>query len=608
MNRYLLMWGVLLFGAVAAQRCAAQTLPPEGDFTFRIPARTESRPPISTDLEGRVGRARDAMRLGNLKGMSQELAGPDFVVDFKRWDPGEDRLRLAEGLLHFATGRWRAVHQAADDLLEPSRQHEVPADLRADAHQLLALTYYRLRILPLVQYHAEETLKLASDRPGAKRLLSLISELAGGRYTKLASILRTGGRSEQAQLWQSQRPGIQPLVVAFCGETGAPCGGALCVEAEDARPPAHYRLIYRDDDEDYPPAVVLDCGTSIPKAEELIKSMLGFDCRARAQFEALYFQRADLAPLASGWARVWGKQDDPLLQAHVERPLRDAGSWDWETHGRYSAGKGRPAPYEVVAYVNRQAADPDWRRDFPGPLEHVHFAVGMSGDRQYLGSYRLVSERPASGERVYFIQRLEADKLSILDVLTEPPAFEELRDQILSWVDETERKPSGAAAVLAFDDLDASQAPVRGADVLAYFTRQGVKLEAENGTVDVLRDEAPECRPTAKATSGSNLLGFKSSSLYGGTFTVRLSRPAQQAWIHRANVLGGTHPGWRATALDASGSELGSIGEGNQEGPVSAVEFSLRGPGIASLRFNIGGGPVYALFDDLVFESTGSSP
>jgi hypothetical protein len=417
-----------------------------------------------------------------------------------------------------------------------------------------------------------------------------------------------------------------------------------------------YRLVYRD--QFASPLTLVEYGKTIPKKEDLIAFAIRLPSDAlkrREQLEALCFYRAGLAPLAAEWIKRGSGDGNNFLPAAVQEPLRDKSALFWEVRGRYNAGPDRQSPYEVTGYVNTipdpkiiakwmdadlkvmikelneirakemdkfEPVHPDelpqlikFQRSLAGPLEHIHFAVGDGVKRNYLASYRLVSERFAKGERIYFVERVEGNKVSILDTLLEPPSYETMRDKVLAWIDGADRVPAKATRLVTFDELDTAKGPVSGKSLYAHFARSGAIFAAgQYARVDVIKAKnlEPTPSPWGKGVMDQNLLRFAAKEMEPAMFTLHLSRPSERVWFRRV-LLGPQNP-WRATALDADGRVLDTICEGyfrvrptNRSEGAPFTEFCLRGPEIVVVRFEVGFNPWYpALFDNLKFEFNGS--
>jgi hypothetical protein len=613
-----------------------------------------------------------AMRAGDLKGIAREMTGPDFVVHFGdlqknalfdlRKNP--EMLRFP-ALAHYAGGERSVlglvIMSKMEDLVDSNK--EIAADARADFHQLLALMYLRWQIFPVAQYHAEQALKSDPSRAGARILISVLEDLAGAPYkVTLISELRWQDKLlETGELWESKQQKIQPLVITFRDFSYHRWTGAITVEADQGENPPQYRLVYRD--QFMPPMTLVECGKTIPRKTDLMAFAGRFHIQPdhplwrRAQIEARYFYRAGLAPLAAEWTRMAGfAGDESFLRDEVEQPLQDKLALFWEVRGRYNAGPDRKAPYEVTGYVNTMLnkipdpkniakwmdADPrvmikelnelrakemdkfkpvhpdelpqliKFQRSLAGPLEHIHFAVGQGVERNYVGSYRLVSERFAKGERIYFVQRVQGNKVSILETLLEPPSYDQMRDIVLAWIDGAERIPAKATRLVTFDELDTAKGHVWGNTLDAHFARSGVTFLAdEEGWVDVVKIH----EDFGEGWRDRNFLRFGAIGAEPAMFTLRLSQPAQRVWFRRALI--GFHAPWRATALDAGGRVLDTVCEGSNDrfGPTYRypsrnvfTEFCLRGPEIVAVRFEVQplSQQMTAQFDNLKFEFNGS--
>jgi len=100
----------------------------------------------------------------------------------------------------------------------------------------------------------------------------------------------------------------------------------------------------------------------------------------------------------------------------------------------FEYGPAGAPTWEVLGYVNRVAERIHSTGDAPERLEHFHFAVGTGDERLHVASFRLVSDRVGSRDRLYSVQYLTRNELMTLDVMSEQPSFEEFRNQVLDWV------------------------------------------------------------------------------------------------------------------------------------------------------------------------------
>ncbi|MGA2749679.1 MAG: Ig-like domain-containing protein [Verrucomicrobiota bacterium] len=167
--------------------------------------------------------------------------------------------------------------------------------------------------------------------------------------------------------------------------------------------------------------------------------------------------------------------------------------------------------------------------------------------------------------------------------------------------------------LIDFEAVDASSGPVAGATLSSYLANYGVTLTnvTTNTTVAVQDDQNILGGKVTVASSGDNLLTQIGAN---GTvsYTLVFSQTYQGVSWTRTELLAGSGgietPSWQATAYDANGTELASVGE-KQFGSftnIPAHRFSLAGAGIKSVTFagNNSFGALNTLpLDDLLLES-----
>jgi type II secretion system protein G len=471
---------------VGSAPSAAQTLPPNVGAAAESVAADTRRPIWLSQAWPQIAAAREALRRGEVGAMTEQLAGKDFVVkahdipDAQGMEPMVESAKqdLVFGLTQYAAGNLRGAYAGAIQVVLNSTAGR---DERADAYLLLAITFHRIQVFGLARFHAEAAQPISPDLPLHQRLAGVIDMSAGSRLS-LADSCRNQDVNRRGWLlyWRSSdnAPGTRAGEVVWMhkrsGDPDSPVNwnwsgnpaliGALTIDVADdstANQP-HYQLVFRD--LDAPPLVVADCRGKIPTTlEELLPLVAPFSASLRrdndrsvlrAQMEARWYHEAGLAPLAAAWAR--GR-----FEEEVEQPLRAARSWKWELVGRYPAGADRPCPYEVRGYVNRETVPLVASGNMPDMLEHFHFAAVHRNDRQFVGSYRLVSRRQEGDERLFMIERVAESQISIIEVDTELPSYEQMRDQVLSWIGGMESLNGDEIVQVDLEKLDAQ--PLRQA-------------------------------------------------------------------------------------------------------------------------------------------------
>ena len=147
--------------------------------------------------------------------------------------------------------------------------------------------------------------------------------------------------------------------------------------------------------------------------------------------------------------------------------------------------------------------------------------------------------------------------------------------------------------LIDFEALNAAAGPVASATLSNYL--QGFGVVASNvssgSQLAVQSDTNVFNGSLVRATSGDNLL-TQSSTNSKASFTLGFAQPyAGVSWMRPALLAGHggvIAPQWRAHAFDATGAELGSVGESQviTFSDIPARPFTLVGPNISSIRFD----------------------
>ena len=365
----------------------------------------------------------------------------------------------------------------------------------SDVDLLGSLMFWECQISPLAWEYAQQASRNSQSQEAsgtATRLLHGIESLTGEIVSPPDRVPANGMGIE---VWKCLGPEApQPLVLTWVdGHSSARSSlyalfeeieatysrgskwlqgrdviGALTVDrnASETQPEKRYRVVFRD--LDGPPLVLMECGPELPDEEVLLSFATQFLPEGtdswwplRQEMEAVFALQAELAPLASDWA--WYTFDSvTLMNEQIENPLRARKSWDWDLRIRCGAGQlndlrvvaemsasgypmerknfcfqygaAGPPTWEVLGYVNRDVEGLDSASDAPDRLEHFHFAVGTGDERLHVASFRLLSDRGSSQDRVYSLQYLTRKELVTLDVMSEPPSFDEFCTRVLDWV------------------------------------------------------------------------------------------------------------------------------------------------------------------------------
>jgi hypothetical protein len=147
--------------------------------------------------------------------------------------------------------------------------------------------------------------------------------------------------------------------------------------------------------------------------------------------------------------------------------------------------------------------------------------------------------------------------------------------------------------LIDFEAVDASQGSVGGATLNNYLAGYGVTLSngLPSGSVVVANDTVFGGGNITRASSGDNFL-TEIGANGPVSYTLFFSQAyASVGWVRPTLLAGATgvsSPAWTAHAFNASGTELGAIGEKQfvTFTNIPAAPFTLFGPGITSIRFD----------------------
>ena len=170
-----------------------------------------------------------------------------------------------------------------------------------------------------------------------------------------------------------------------------------------------------------------------------------------------------------------------------------------------------------------------------------------------------------------------------------------------------------------FDGLNTSEGSVGGSALGAYLAKFGVTVDGVTlGTqMEAVNEDSLTGDVLAFASSTPNF--FTQEGLSAPvSFTLHFATPLKSFGFTRAGLYSysgvESHPQWMATAMDAGGNELASIGEGliATNSYVPPQSFSLTANGIASVRFDSDSQNTAAfsavLLDDLLLGTLPTSP
>jgi|GEM_PF-6488697 len=168
-----------------------------------------------------------------------------------------------------------------------------------------------------------------------------------------------------------------------------------------------------------------------------------------------------------------------------------------------------------------------------------------------------------------------------------------------------------AAATLRLDfDSAVTSPPSYAVDATAYLAANGITISSltPGTSVRIIGDLGYYNGEAVRAPSSPNTL-TQTGSNAPVQFTLRFAVPLDSFSFKRSSLIARpivSHPFWRAAAFNAAGAQIGPtlgesrIGSGKD---VPAATFTLRGPGIASVRFNSenqGSGFNAVVLDDFV--------
>ena len=149
-----------------------------------------------------------------------------------------------------------------------------------------------------------------------------------------------------------------------------------------------------------------------------------------------------------------------------------------------------------------------------------------------------------------------------------------------------------AAPVVATINFDDAPAGTSGTALSSYFANYGITLSAAgaNAIPTIDDDRNIYGGGIVNATTGHNLLGESGGFpvSYNVTFAHALTSFAFDRVQENAGPSGSSYPQWTATAFDAQGHVLGTVGEGETlvfGSPVPAAHYVLTGADIAYVTF-----------------------
>jgi hypothetical protein len=154
--------------------------------------------------------------------------------------------------------------------------------------------------------------------------------------------------------------------------------------------------------------------------------------------------------------------------------------------------------------------------------------------------------------------------------------------------------PSGPAAGTVVLDFDSTSAGASCTDATPYLAQFGITLSAvtPGSMVGIVSSAATYNGQATQAASMPNVLtqcGPASQALsYTMNFPVALDHLTFTRPLLLTGPSGITHPQWSAHALDATGHEIATVGEGliSSFSDVPAQIFTLNGPGIRAVRLD----------------------
>jgi hypothetical protein len=180
------------------------------------------------------------------------------------------------------------------------------------------------------------------------------------------------------------------------------------------------------------------------------------------------------------------------------------------------------------------------------------------------------------------------------------------------------QRPLPGTTTVNFDALDASMNPgvgLGGEATSKYLAKFGIQITAvtQGSQVEILDTRKLYEGKAAVASSFPNIL-TQTGVNKPISFTLTFATPLDSFGFTRPKLLtsptGIIHPAWNAEAFDATGKRLDSVGEKMIRSfkDVPAAAFTLKGPGIRSIRFDSDNGGVAAfsgvLLDDFVLKRT----
>lgn len=425
------------------------------------------------DAALRIKEARARFQMGELDRVETELSDasqrprPEELIRVAQADEREAALVRA-----FAAFLRKRDYEAYFWANEVHRYHPDPEnpDVRdREADLIKALVLVRAEVLAEAYFwsivDAPPTGPLPLAAALAKELRAqgefagepLVPRKAHPRAADAVVVVRGATDAERAdgQLWN----------VTFFSETEMFIG-SIVVEAYRPQSDAAKRYRAAFHDFDAPPLVLRDYGTKAPNLFDVLELADTLTPRIpvrrefgttstplRAEVEALYWMRENVAPLAAYWADAAGDNDQ--VREIVSEPLTAEKRRKWRRMDRIAVGGAGDdgALPRAVGFVN---SDVPTGAEFVASRdawEHYHFVLATGDGERYRGSYILTSkfvplaDDPAGGTRLYFLRLQTPRSVRELDVTLsgDPPTYDAVADVVRGRLEELRQKAAGGS-------------------------------------------------------------------------------------------------------------------------------------------------------------------
>ena len=415
--------------------------------TAPVARRDPPTDPTGYNFGQQIGFAREWLRSGHTSEAAYLVRGSLSA----RLAPstGDSRdLSLARALVHYADGDLRAAYDDCTAIHAAAK----PGQVNIDAGLLKSLIFLRKGVYSPAAQWREWSAAQARGSVVCDGIKELLDEHVG---KDAAFKLVQSGPHGKFTIDVFRGSDLFTLKLTIVVRQANDFRGAFVLRTN----PLHGDYEFHFHDLEGAPLVLANYGQTRPSEDALVAYVKRFDPSfgngrfsvMRAELEALYWQRADVAPYAAQWAKR--AEGSSLIHEQVSKPLQAAQRWTWELSGNENRELDATREVEIQTYVNSELPKLSrWndRTERPqieqalhgqGPLEHIHYVIVTPQDKNYLGSIVLESSEPSSGERIYYLssifdgqrerrKRFDGD----IDLARIPGELKQLMEERRGWI------------------------------------------------------------------------------------------------------------------------------------------------------------------------------